>query len=211
MAVKKVSKKKKAWDLSEVKGVKVTTPKFVTAFPKLFKPEAYQEGSKPAYSCVAIFQADQDIKELKSAIIRAKKEAFGPDKTKWPDISTPIKNGDEMEGYAGFEGNQFINMKTYNKPLIIDRSKEKIEDESEIYPGVIGRAIVVMKAVESGGKYYISCYLQGFQKVEDGESLAGGASASDFEDLEDDEDLDEDSEDSDDDDDSDDDSDDDDE
>lgn len=183
MAIKKSKKTK--FDLTEVKGVKVTTPKFITSFPKLFKPEAYQGGSRPAYSVLMLFKKDQDISELKKAVTRAKVEAFGKDKTKWPEIKTPWRDGEEMADYNGFEGMIYANAKTYNRPLVIDRNKEKIDNPEDVYPGCIGRAVVVVKATESGGNYFITFYLQGYQKVEDGEPLAGGASTSDFGDLDD--------------------------
>lgn len=198
MAVTK-SKKKAKYDLSGLKGVKVTSPKFVTSFPKLFKPEAFQEGAKPAYSVVMLFKKTADLKEMKQAVTRAKVEAFGKDKEAWPDIESPWRDGDEKSDYAGFEGMTYANAKTYNRPLVIDRSKDKIEDADDVYAGCIGRASLVAKAVESAGKYFITFYLQAYQKVEDGEPLGGGGSKDDFEDIEDDEDLDADDIDSDDD------------
>lgn len=187
MAVAK--KKKSKYDMSGLKGFKVTTPSFVTSFPRLEKPEAYQEGSKPAYSLVALFDEGADLTEMRKCVTRAKVEAFGKDKALWPkEIQTPWRDGNERDDVDGYEGKTYATFRTYNKPLIIDRNREKIEDFSEIYPGVIGRASIVVKATESAGKYYISFYLQGFQKIKDGERLGGGASVKDFGDIEDEDD-----------------------
>lgn len=191
MAVQKKVKKKQKFDLTKLKGVKMNLPKGVLSFPRLFKPEAYEGKGKPAYSMVCLWDEDVDLKPVRIAVLKAKKEAFGPDKEKWPkDISVAFRNGDDKEDIEGYAGMTYVTLKTYSKPLVVGPDKEKITDESEIYAGCLVVANAVIKATESAGKYYISFYLQGVMKVGDGSPLGGGASVSDFDDVEVDEEVD---------------------
>jgi hypothetical protein len=192
-------KSKKVKLKTDLKGVKFTTPIFRMSFPQLIKPKAFQEGAKPAYSVVMLFDKDQDLSEMKKAILKAGQEGFGPDRKSWPEVSLPWRDGDSQE-YEGYADKIYATAKSYNRILLVDRDKQKILDESEIYGGCYGRAVCVAKATESGGKFFITLYLQGVQKIKDGEAFGAGASVHDFEDLEDDNTLEDDVDDSDDDD-----------
>lgn len=180
--------KAKTKDLSNLKGVKVQTPKFILSFPKLYKPEAYQGKGDKWYSITMLFDKKTDLKVLKQAILQAKIEAWGKDKSKWPDdIQSPLKDGNKKTDIQGYEGRIYASAKTKNKPLVVDRAKEKIDEESgEIYPGAICCASVVVKATTNGKENFVSFYLGGVMKLKDGEQLGGGASVDDFEDVDDD-------------------------
>lgn len=188
--MKKVAKKKK-FDLKGLEGVAVTTPPFVASFPTLFTPRAYNEASKPMYSVVMLFDENTDLTPLKQAAHRAKVEAFGKDKTQWPEIEPVFRDGNEKSDLEGYEGRTFVNTKTAVRPALYMRNKQPLTDESEIYPGVIGAAHCIVKVVESGGKYYVVFYLQAFMKLKDGENFANRVSPDAFDGLAADEDEDE--------------------
>lgn len=172
----------------KLSGVKFTTPKFRLSFPHLFEPTKYDKNSKPAYSIVMLFPKDQDLSSMKKSILSAAKEAFGADRKKWPKgLSLPWRDGDDKEDLAGYEGHFYAGAKSYNKPVVVDRDKNKIEIEDDIYGGCYARAVLVAKATEAGGKFYITLYLQAVQFIADGERFGGGVNLDeDFDDLEDD-------------------------
>lgn len=179
MAKPKISK--------ENKGIKFTTPKARLSFPNLFKPVQYEGKGEAYYNCALLFPKKMDLSGMKKAINDAAVEAFG-EKSKWPKgLSLPWRDGDDTD-YDGYQGHYSVSCKTKNKPVVVGKDKEPIEDASEIYGGLFGRAVLVAKATESGGRYFISLYLQGFQKIEDGPRFGGGINVDeDFDDLEEDE------------------------
>lgn len=175
--------------INSVKGVLFTTPIGTLSFPKLFKPEQYQNKGDAHYSLTMLFpKSDPEaLKPMQKAIIEAAVEAFGPDKKAWPKgpnnepVSLPWRDGDRKSDIEGYAGNMTVSGKTKQKPVVVKyvsktKQREPVTDESEIYGGNIGRAVFRAKATESGGKYYVTLYLQGFQKIEDGTRMGGGAS-----------------------------------
>ena len=71
---------------------------------------------------------------------------------------------------------------------MVDADCNPILTRSEVYSGVYGRASISFYAFNSNGNRGIACGLNNLQKIRDGESLGGRASAeSDF--ADDDEDF----------------------
>lgn len=173
-----------------IKGIKFTTPKFRLSFPHLFTAVAYDKNSKAAFSLAMLFPKDQDLSSMKKSILSAAKEAFGSDKKSWPkNLSLPWRDGDDKEDLSGYEDHVYASAKSYNRVVVIDRDKEKIEIEDDVYGGCFARAVLVAKATEAGGKFYITLYLQGVQKISDGERFGGGVNVDeDFDDLDDEDD-----------------------
>jgi len=176
----------------KLEGVKFTTPVFRLSFPKLFKPEQYQGKGEAYFSLTMLFPKDQDLGEMKKAIIKAACEKHGADPKKWKKkVKLPWRNGDDKADFGGYEGNFYCSAKSKNKPVVINRAKERLgpEDEAEIYAGCYCRAVIVAKATETGGNEFVSLYLQGVQKVKDGDPFGGGVNVDeDFDDLPEDED-----------------------
>lgn len=179
----------------DVKGIKFTTPIGIAAFPRLFTPEPYEKGGKAYYQLTMLFPKDTDLKAMQTHILNAGKEAFGDDPKKWPKgnqgekVSLPWRDGDKKQDLAGYPGHYYVSGKTEHKPTVVkyvnkDKQRVPVENEDEIHGGNIGRAVFLAKATESGGRYYVSLYLQGFQKLKEGERF-GGANVTDddFEDV----------------------------
>ena len=184
MAKKEEKKKSGAFKMPEdIKGVEFTTPRAIGAFLHLFEPHKATEDSKPKYSCTLLWDKKADLKEMRKHIDAAAAEVFGTDKTKWPKPSPttgrgglllPWRDGNEKADFNGYEGRWYVSCQSGNKPIIVDRDKNKIEVESEIYAGILCHARVRAKVTEAGGNYFVTLYLQGFMKWDDGEPLSGG-------------------------------------
>jgi hypothetical protein len=87
-----------------------------------------------------------------------------------------------------YAGKMFFNASSKNKPGIVDENREPIMSNDEFYSGCYGRASVNFYNFSVSGNTGIAVGLNNLQKLEDGERLAGGASAE--EDFADENDLD---------------------
>lgn len=160
---------------------KVITGKVRFSYAHVFEPSA-MEGNTPKYS-VSIIISKKDTKTIdavKAAIAEAvelgKAGKFGG---KVPAVwKNPLRDGDidrpDDEAYAGA---YFVNANSSNRPGVVDASVQPILDQDEFYSGCYGRASVLFYAYNSNGSKGVACGLQNVQKLEDGERLAGGSSA----------------------------------
>ena len=81
-----------------------------------------------------------------------------------------------------------MNANSINAPGVVDANRNEIMDKSEVYSGCYGRASINFYAFNANGNRGIACGLNNLQKIRDGESLGGRASAeSDFATVEDEE------------------------
>ena len=190
------------------KGITLVTPKFRVSFPKVFKPEYNKLSKRDEYSVVALFPKGETLDKMKEAAMEVGKAMFGPNPKKWPkNFKSPFKDQGEREkenddgtkflpdGYV--KGNLMIQMKSKNKPGLIDKQKNKIEDESEFYAGCWARANVYIQAfeIDGGVNRGVSVSLNHLQKVADGDPFSGRPKAEEvFEAIEDDEEVSEDTE-----------------
>lgn len=173
---------------------KVITGKVRASYMHVFKPQAMQEGEDKKYS-VALLIPKTDKKTV-GDMKRAIKEAYESGKAKfggklptsWKD---PLRDGDvERPDDEAYSGCYFVNANSSKRPGLIDRDKNPIIDEEELYSGCYIRASVVFYAFNTKGNKGVACGLNNIQKWGDGERLSGGASAEeDFEELTDEDDL----------------------
>lgn len=162
----------------------VTTPKFRVSYPKVFKPELNTLSNKMEFSVVALFKKGEDLSSLKKACEEVLIEKLGPDKVKWPKgLKSPFRDQSDREKDgvlpAGHEaGAIFINLKTSNKPGVVDQNVQPILDESEFYAGCYAHASVRPYYYDQKGNKGIALGLQNVQKLGEGDPLSGRASAS---------------------------------
>lgn len=160
----------------------VTTPVFRISYPKLFKPELNDLNGKEEFSLVALFEKGADLSALKKAAQEAILKEFGPDQKKWPkNMRTPFRDqGDKAkENDEGVEvlpqghtkGAIYMNLKSQQRPGVVDQQVHPILSESDLYAGCFCRAVVNFKAYEVKGNAGVSAYLQHVQKVKDGDPL----------------------------------------
>jgi hypothetical protein len=159
------------------------------SFPELFHAKSMEEGKPPKYSAALLFPKGADLSVLKNEIKAVVKEAFGDKPPKGLRIGLRDQGEKDFEGYE--DGAFFLNCSSERRPALVDRKREAIIDEEEVYPGIW--AIVTIKVYafkpKKGDKYGpgVGFGLQAVQIVKEGERL-GGAPANpneEFEELED--------------------------
>lgn len=167
----------------EIKGARL-------GFPRLFKPEAYGDNPTPQFSAVFLFEPGSPAaKKVEEAMTSAATEKWG---VKAPQILAALKaqgrvclrDGATKANVDGFEGMLFVKAAAPTRPLIIDRDKAPLAEESgKPYAGCYVSGIVDIYAQDSPkwGKR-INATLKGVMFVRDGEAFAGGPAAteSDF-------------------------------
>lgn len=177
---------------------KVITNKVRLSFVHLLEPHAF-EGQKPKFSTMLLIpKEDTETLDLIEKATRNAYEAAKNDKLKgikYDRVKTNLRDGDEEfdpEERPEMVGMMFMNVSSVNKPGIIDKYKNEVTSDDEVYSGVYGRVSINFYAYNTAGNKGISAGLNNVQIVEKGEYLGGRASAdSDFDEWEDDEDLDE--------------------
>lgn len=168
----------------ETTTTKVITGKVRFCYCNVFEPVAMNEGETAKYSvCILIPKSDtKTLDKIKAAIEAAKvvgKAKLADKNGKIPStIKNPLRDGDEERSDDPvYEGMMFLNANSTRKPSIVDKNLDAIIDKDEFYSGCYGRASINFYAfnVQSKG---IAVGLNNLQKLEDGEMLAGGSSAS---------------------------------
>lgn len=188
--------------------IKVLTPKFRVSFPHLFSPQEKTDKKTGKvtrkYGTIMLFHENDDISVLIEAAEKAGNNFFGEKEfakyRKNPKFWWPFRVGnDERDEMAGYADHIFINATSNAEkhvPGVVDKSRQDIIDESEIYSGCYGRASLSVYAYdhEEGAKG-IAFGLINFQKLGDGEPLYQKANAADdfdddlSDDFDDDDDL----------------------
>lgn len=169
--------KKKKKQLIDVK-----LPKCRIAFMKIWKPESYQ-GGDPKYSAVFLIPKKLDISEIRKAIIKTAVKAFGEDyadRKNWAEgAKYPIRDGDKKKGdLQGFKGCWYITANSKFKPGVVRNDEERSEireEDGEIKSGDYVRALLTADDFDVSGNHGVKFYLQGIQKMADGEAFGGGA------------------------------------
>ena len=174
---------------------KVITGEVRWSYVNVWQPKGI-EGSKPKYSVSLIISKDdtKTVEKIKTAIQAAYKD--GEAKLKGNGrivpplaaLKTPLRDGDtERPGDEAYANAYFVNASNYSQPGIVDKNREDIIDEREVYSGCYGRASITFYAFNSSGNRGIACSLNNLQKTRDGDQLGGHVRAQD--DFADDEDF----------------------
>lgn len=141
-------------------------------FVHLFEPRAAQAGQEPKYSVTALFPKGEVPKDLKRDIMRVAKEAFGPDAK---DLKNPIRDGDaDRQGYDGFEGVEFVNISSYNKPGLVDENVNPVMNREKFYNGCYCMISCSPYPYENSGNAGVGVGLNNVQFIRDGQKLGGG-------------------------------------
>lgn len=147
-------------------------------------------GGEAKYSASIIISKSDTVTLEK--IQRAKEEAYriGESRLKGnshsvPPLSAikdPLRDGDaERPHDDAYHNAYFINANSFRKPDVVDANRNPIQDRSEMYSGVYGRASISFYAFNKNGNRGIACRLNALQKLRDGEPLGTRSSAaSDF-------------------------------
>lgn len=172
----------------------VLTPEFRVSYPYVFKPNLNKLSGKEEYALVALFPPNADLSKLKAAAQEAIKEKWGPDATKWPkNLKNPFRDQGEKEkevedGKGGTKklmppghekGAIFLNLKSKQRPGLVDKNVADIIDPSNFYAGCYARATVSCYAYDQAGNRGVSFGLGNIQKTRDGEPFGGRTKAAD--------------------------------
>lgn len=171
-------------EIKDAQSTKVITGLVRFSYAHLFEPAAVDEGGDKKYSvAIIISKSDKDcIARIKAAIEAAKEQGksskFGG---KIPaNLKMPLRDGDaerpEDEAYANAF---FINCTSKQKPGLIDRDKNAILDQADLYSGCYGRVSINFFPFDAKGNKGIAAGLNNVQKLKDGEPLGGRSSAED--------------------------------
>ena len=133
------------------------------------------------------------IKALDQAIEAAKKAGVV---SKWggkepKKLDMPLRDGDDKEDDV-YQDHFYINAKCNTRPGVVDKNKNPIVDEEEMYSGVWAFVSVTFYAYDVSGNRGVACGLNNLMKFKEDDHLGGRVSAdSDFADIDDvdDEDL----------------------
>lgn len=177
---------------------KVVTGRVRLSYAFLFEPRASDDDGPAKYS-TAILIPKSDKKTLK-AIQRAYDAAAEAGKGRFngkvpKNLKTNLHDGDEekdTEEQPEYAGHMYMTVSSRNKPSIVDRDREEITDNTEVYSGCYARVSMNAYAYNTNGNKGLTFGLNHVQKLADGDNLGGRSRVEDdFDDLDDD-DLDED-------------------
>jgi hypothetical protein len=163
----------------------------------VWEPAAIEEGQDKKFSASLIIPKSDKatIKKINDAIEAAKQQGkaskFGG---KIPaNLKLPLRDGDnerpEDEAYARC---YFLNASAKTKPGIVDKNRNPILAQDEVYSGCYGYVSITFYPFDKAGNKGVAVGLNHIMKAKDGEPLGGRSTAeNDFADiqLEDDDDL----------------------
>lgn len=167
-------------EATKVERKPIHTPPFRVSFPKVFTPSSYQ-GGEPKFSLSMLFypaKFDDDAKKAWREMQRIADEAsMGKFEKRIKDLPgnfrRPFRKGDEkahLDGYG--EGCIFAAASSKQKPGVIDRDRQPILTEADLYPGCWARASVTAYAYDNKGKG-VAFGLQNVQKLGEGKNFTG--------------------------------------
>jgi len=162
-------------------GTKVITGKVRLSYEHLFEASA-MAGNDPKFSvCVLISKDDTEtISCVREAIGEAEQNGLAKLGGKIAkNIKIPLRDGDiDHEGDEAYENCYFLNASSKNRPGVVDANVQPIMDAEEVYSGCYARVSINFYAFAMNANKGIAAGLNNVQKLEEGEKLSGGASAS---------------------------------
>ncbi|WP_346349439.1 DUF2815 family protein [Lactococcus petauri] len=171
------------------------TTKVITGIVRLSFVNLLEKGETPSgdmkYSTQIWIPKEDTVTlgKIENAIEAAKESG----KAKWggkipANLNQPLRDGDEEvndDGESKVPGHYFMNCSSINKPGIIDRFKQPVDDPERVYSGVYARVSINFFGYSAAGNKGISGGLNNVQIIKDGEFLGGRASAdADFDEFE---------------------------
>ena len=158
---------------------KVLTGKVRLSYVHVFKPKPSDDGGEPKYSVVLLISKKDTatLTKIRAAIEAAKQKVVDKFGGKIPvNLKNPLRDGDTDPPGGNprpeLAGMMFMTVSSYDKPVVVDENRQDVIDQSQVYSWCYARASVNFAAYnhKSGGKG-IGAYLNGIQKLADGESL----------------------------------------
>lgn len=145
-----------------------------------YNPDGDEKDGKYQTNVIIPKEEKETIKAVQQAIENGKKLAIV---SKWggkepKKLDLPLREGDEKDGDDPvYEGAYYVNAKSNTRPGIVDRKKNPIVDEEEIYSGVWAIVSVTFFGYDVSGNRGVACGLNNIMKFKDDEHLGGRVSA----------------------------------
>lgn len=170
-------------EVKDAQSTKVLTGRCRLSYAHLFEPVAMEDGGQKFYSCALLIPKSDTItlKKIKAAIEAAKENGKGIFGGKIPsNLKLPLRDGDaEKPDDETYAGHYWINVKSKQKPGLVDKEKNEILDPADLYSGCYVRATINAFAFAKSGNKGIGFGLNNMQKLSDGEALSGRSRAED--------------------------------
>lgn len=160
------------------------SPPGIASYAFVFNPQpSMNAGQEPKYSITVLVDEDEDLSEMKKAVVAAAIKKFGDKARKMIKsgrLQLPFRNGDDdREDDPLYAGKIFFSAKSGTKPGIVDRRKRPIEDPMDFYSGCICRVSVNAYGYDVNGNKGVAFGLNNVQKLDDGDRIAGRRPAAD--------------------------------
>lgn len=177
---------------------KVITGEVRLSYARLITPKPNDKGTDVWSVLLLIPKKDKaTFAKLKAAAEKALENGISNGKlkkgTSLKNAWTTLKDGDErddLDEAPEYAGNWYMNVNAYRRPGVVDRHKDPITDERDIYSGCYARVSISAYPFNyENTKRGITFGLENVQKLREGEPLGGAAAApeDDFDDLDEDE------------------------
>jgi hypothetical protein len=161
-------------------GTKVVTGKVRGSYVNVFRPRLNDMNGKEEYSMALLIPKTdtETVGKIKEAVKEAAKAKFGD---KIPaKFKTPLRDGDEERpDDEAYKGHYFMNVKSANRPGIIDRSRQEVLDASAFVSGDYCRVSMNAYAFDVSGNRGVAFGLGNVQVIAKGEPLSNAARAED--------------------------------
>lgn len=189
--------------MAQASATKVITGKVRLSYAFLFKPRKNKgdaEDRDPSYSVTLLIPKNtaegkatyKKLRAAQQAALEEGKAKFGGTvPKKWKDT---IHDGDEdadLDSNPEYAGHWYVSTRNTRKPGLIDKDREPILEESELYSGCYARVSLNAYPYNYEGSKGVTFSLRNVQKLADGEAF-GGVQTAPEEDFDDDYEFDED-------------------
>lgn len=159
---------------------KVVTGKVRGSYVNVFRPRLNDMSGQDEYSMSLLIPKSDTatVAKIKAAINAAKAEKF-PGKTP-ANFRSPLRDGDEERGDdPAYVGHWFMNVKSKNKPGIVDKDRNEVIDADEFVSGDYCRVSINAYGYDVSGNRGVSFGLGNVQVLAKGEPLSSRARAED--------------------------------
>ena len=148
-------------------------------FLNVFEPKSIGDARERYSVSLLISKSDRATLEAIDAAIKAAYDEgveryrytlpYIPD---FDELKHPLRDGDiDGPNNPWYKDTYFINASSVQKPLLLNRNNQPIEDRREIHAGVFGNACLKFYMYNRGETLGIFCQLCGLKKIQDGDRL----------------------------------------
>lgn len=176
---------------------KVITKEVRLSYARLFKPKDNDQGVPVWSTVILIPKSDRaTLAKLKAAAKAALELGIENGKlrkgTTLEKAWTTLKDGDDrddLDEQPEYADHWYMNVNSYRKPGVVDRHRDPLDDERDVYSGCYARVSLTAYPFDAKSNKGVTFGLENVQKLRDGEPLGGAPSApeDDFDELDDDE------------------------